>query len=84
MTTNADAEKINTKKLLQIDEDECRSFSEIDGEVPPSMYMNSNTLTFKPGAQIMMLVNGEKYKNGSLGTLVDRDEDEEIARVEIE
>ena len=76
MTTNADAQKINDQKLIQLAEQECRYFSSIEGEVPPSMYMNSNALIFKKGAQVMMLVNGREYKNGSIGTLVDRDDEE--------
>ncbi len=84
MTTNADAAMINKQKLMQLKTDEYRAFSTIDGEVPPSMFMNENTLVFKPGAQVMMLVNGQKWSNGSIGTLLSRDEDDEIATIEVD
>ena len=84
MTTNADAAMINKQKLMELETEEYRAFSSIDGEVPSSMYMNDNTLVFKPGAQVMMLVNGMEYKNGSIGTLISRDEDDEIAKIEID
>ncbi len=83
MTTNADADTINQQKLRQITADPVHHFSDVEGDVPPSMYMNSNDLVFKPWAQVMMLVNGPKYKNGSIGTLIERDDFEEIAHIQV-
>lgn len=84
MTTNADAALINTQKLRTLSTQECRSFSEIEGDVPKSMYMNSNELVFKEWAQVMMLVNGKEYRNGTIGTILEWDSEQEIAIIDIQ
>ncbi|USN55178.1 MAG: hypothetical protein H6765_00775 [Candidatus Peribacteria bacterium] len=83
VTTNADADKINQQQLARLKTPLYQSQALIQGEVPASMYMNDPSANFKPGAQVMMLVNGPGYNNGSLGTIVSYDPVEEYAIVEI-
>lgn len=84
MTTNDDADKINKQELSKLNTKLYKSKAEIKWEVPQSYYANDEVIEFKPWSQIMMLNNTDCWQNWTIGKLLDYDEDEESALVEID
>jgi len=84
VTTNADAAMINQVKLWELDTELYESYAEIEGQVLKSYYANSEVIRFKPGSQIMMLTNWVVWKNWTICKLVEYDDYEEMALIEIE
>ncbi len=76
-TKNASADKINEERLSEIDAPAVRFKAAIEGKVSKADKAAPDLVTLKNGARVMSLANGEKYRNGSLGTVVECDRDDE-------
>ncbi len=85
-TTNARADRINSKKLKELN-GEIRSFSgEVDGDFPLSYLPTDHELILKDGAKVMLLNNDRegRWINGDMGKIVEIDKREPVVRVELE
>lgn len=71
VTTNAQAEKINTLHMLELDTEKQSFEAEVIGDFPESSFPVEKTLTLKVGSVVMFLKNdsGEerKFFNGKIG-----------------
>ncbi len=85
MTTNADAKIINDRELDKLKGPEIVFHSHITGKIERSQYPADTELWLRKGAQIMFLKNDSegRWVNGTIGKVVDIDEDEELLEVEI-
>ena len=70
-TTNRNADQINDRKLAELSGRKWVSQAEISKDFGREQYPTANVLTFKEGAQIMMLNNdsGGRWVNGSIGVI---------------
>ena len=72
-TTNKAADAVNRARLQRLGNPVLTSTAKVTGDFDPSLYKAESRLAFAVGAQVMMLVNGAEYVNGSLGRIVDID-----------
>jgi len=86
MTTNADANKVNIAKLQQLHSEEVVFYAETTGQVERNHFVTDQELALKEGAQIMFVNNDaiRRWVNGTVGTVVEIDEFEEVITVDIE
>jgi len=84
VTTNLDANLINQEKLSELNTKSYIFKAKIEWQVPESYYTNSETIEFKPQSQIMMLTNWSNRKNWTLWKILDYNEQEKIALIEID
>ncbi len=88
-TTNAAADAVNDDHLKALPGKTYISTAELSGDVSKEYYPTATELSFKAGAQIMLLNNDPKRRwvNGSIGTIesirID-EEDNEYLRVRLE
>lgn len=77
-STNKIADKLNERELSKIKESKAIFRAKIKGEFEKTAFPTEEELVLKKGAQIMMVRNdpGKRWHNGSLGTVVDIDEEE--------
>ena len=70
-STNARADAINEERLNSLRAKKVNSEAEIKGEFTKDYYPAPKSLSFKPGAQIMMLNNDadNRWVNGSIGKI---------------
>ncbi|MBT4153033.1 MAG: AAA family ATPase [Candidatus Magasanikbacteria bacterium] len=73
MTTNADANRINMKRLAELPGDERSYTATQKGSIARNLYPNDEVVTLKEGAQIMFVCNdGERrWVNGTIGTILE-------------
>jgi ATP-dependent DNA helicase PIF1 len=88
-TTNQKADEINAACLAGLKAKQHRALAEIEGEFSAEYYPTATDLTFKVGAQVMMLNNDSKgrWVNGSIGVIKavkEDDEGEKFVRVALE
>lgn len=67
---NNTAFEYNSRELAKIKGKEVVYTARETGTVKQSDKANTDTVSLKVGARVMSLVNGDKYSNGSLGTVV--------------
>ncbi len=86
MTTNADAQRINSAKLAQLSTPSITFTADISGRIAPNLRPNDEKITVKVGAQIMFIYNHpeRKWVNGTLGRVVNiaKDFNEETKKME--
>jgi hypothetical protein len=81
--TNADADKINNKRLVELNSEIFTIEGKTEGEVRNDDRKTELNLKLAVGARIMMLVNSEPYVNGSLGEIEEISFDKNEPRVRI-
>ena len=84
--TNAKADYINSERLSQIASQSISSSAEVTGEFGREYYPCAAELTFKVGAQVMLVNNDAdgRWVNGSVGTIIevpDRRKRKEAVRI---
>jgi ATP-dependent exoDNAse (exonuclease V) alpha subunit len=67
---NNTAFEYNSRELAKIKGKEVVYTARETGTVKQSDKANTDTVSLKVGARVMSLVNGDKYSNGSLGTVI--------------
>ncbi|MBO4371519.1 MAG: helix-turn-helix domain-containing protein, partial [Bacteroidales bacterium] len=79
VTTNAQAERINSLHLLELDTEKQTFSAEISGDFPESSYPVERNLTLKVGSVVMFLKNDSgderKFFNGKIGRITGFDND---------
>lgn len=84
-TTNKSSDQHNMKQLQSLDTPCITLTSSSTGKVPPHMHPAPEELVCAPGARIMMLKNSaDGYRNGSLGEIIDINEQEAVVCIEDE
>lgn len=81
--TNSDADKINSKRLTELNSEIFTVEGKTEGEVRNDDRKTEFILKLAVGARIMMLVNSEPYVNGSLGQIEKISFDENEPRVTV-
>lgn len=66
-THRNNVDTVNKTKLAQLDNKLFQFKAIIEGDFPQSSFPADSLLEIKEGAQVILLKNGEKYYNGSLG-----------------
>jgi hypothetical protein len=84
--TNADADKINSKRLIELNSEIFTIEGKTEGEVRNDDRKTELNLKLAVGARIMMLVNSEPYVNGSLGEIekISFDKNEPRVRIKLD
>ncbi len=84
MTTNADANKVNEAKLKELKTEELHFRANTMGSIKQNQYPTEENLYLKIGSQVMFVNNDQNrdWVNGTIGKIVDFDDDEEILTVE--
>lgn len=84
VTTNAQAERINSLHMLELDTEQRTFNAEITGDFPESSFPVDRNLTFKSGSVVMFLKNdtgGERrFFNGKIGRVVGFESDSVIVK----
>lgn len=76
-TTNKVADAINQKRLSELPLPGFRAIAEVTGTAKGKKFPADEELTLRKGAQIMMVKNnGLHWVNGSIGTVIDFEEEE--------
>lgn len=70
-TTNRAADAVNRSRLEALGSPIHRHQGTVTGDFDPSRYRAELDLSYAVGAQVMTLVNGERFVNGSLGEVVE-------------
>ncbi len=72
MTTNDSANKVNEKKLQELEGKEKIFTAEKTGAVAKNLYPNSESLVFRVGAQVMFVCNDSerRWVNGTIGRII--------------
>jgi len=81
---NAAVNKINDRKIGEIDEEIFFYNAEVKGNFDPRRFPTEQILKLKKGAQVMFLKNdteGKKYVNGTLGKIVELDKKKVMVEV---
>lgn len=81
-THNHRVQRINRARLEALDTVAYTYEARVEGDFPESMYPQDEVLTLKCGAQVMFTKNdpGKQYVNGTLGEVVDLDEEGILVR----
>ncbi len=78
-THNRQAETINEARLTELAGAQLRFEAAVEGDFPEYAYPTLETLTLKPGAQVMFVRNDaspdKRYFNGKIGTVVKLDQE---------
>lgn len=78
---NSTVKDINTRELMALPGHKYTSYAEITGDVKKSEITMEEEFDFKIGARVLMTANdsaelGNRFENGTLGTIIDLDFDE--------
>ena len=84
VTTNAQADRINSLHLLELDTEKRTFNAEISGDFPESSFPVDRNITFKAGSVVMFLKNDtgfeRRFYNGKIGRIVGFDSDGVIVK----
>lgn len=73
VTTNADAQHINTAALHRLPTEKYVFSAVLQGDIPKNLYPNDTELTMSVGAQVIFIYNDpdRRWVNGTIGTIVE-------------
>lgn len=84
VTTNAQADRINSLHLLELDTEKRTFTAEVTGDFPESSYPVDRNLTFKTGSVVMFMKNDSgnerRFYNGKIGRITGFDSDGVIVK----
>lgn len=84
VTTNAQAERINSVHMLELDTEKRTFNAEITGDFPESSFPVDRNLMFKVGSVVMFLKNDtgneRRFYNGKIGRIVGFDTDSVVVK----